>query len=357
MVPRPRLFAPWLALALVCAVLMVVMPGGETVPYHLGWMAIALAYGLEAWPWGLALLGITAYTVLTGAILVLRAAGGIIAWEETTEIPMMSLLMLLVVWHIRRRHVAFAGLTEASRRDRARAAQREQLSRMTSHEMRTPATIAKGYAELLLQDETDPYRRDDLRVICEELDRLVLTSDRLVRMIRLEGSDQRDLVDLDTLLQDTVERWSVVADRSWTSESSVGAHPCHRERLRACLDTLVENAVRYTGEGDSIRISGTRCGDLVLIAVADSGPGLEQDLVQALNRDQVRPPGGDRGYRTADPKAQTGFGMAILHEVVRLEGGMVRAGVSREGGALVVMAIPGTRDPSGDREPVVSALA
>lgn len=357
MVPRPRLFAPWLVLALVCAVLMVVMPGGETVPYHLGWMAIALAYGLEAWPWALALLGITAYTVLTGAILTVRAAAGVIAWEETAEIPMMSLLMLLVVWHIRRRHVAYAGLTQASRRDRARAAQREQLSRMTSHEMRTPATIAKGYAELLLQEETDSSRRDDLRVICEELDRLVLTSDRLVRMIRLEGSDRSELVDLDTLLSDTVERWSVLAARRWRSESSVGVHPCHRERLRACLDTLLENAVRYTSEGDTIRISGTRSGDQILIGVADSGPGLEQDLVHALNQDQVRPPGGDRGYRTADPKAQTGFGMAILHEVVRLEGGVLRAGVSAEGGALVVMAVPASQETAEEPEPLVPVLA
>jgi len=129
------LFVPWALVAAVCAVFMLLMPGAETVPYHVGWMAVALAYGVEAWPWSMALVGITGYAALTGAILVVRAANGVIAWEETAEIPMMAMLMLLVVWHIRTRHVAFAGLSEAARRDRERAAQHEQLSRMTSHEM------------------------------------------------------------------------------------------------------------------------------------------------------------------------------------------------------------------------------
>jgi len=194
-------------------------------------------------------------------------------------------------------------------------------------------------------------------VICEELDRLVLSSDRLVRMIRLEGHEQREPVDLDKLLEHTVERWSVLAHRSWSVESSLGTHRCPHERLRACLDTLLENAVRYTGDGDRIRISGARFGDQILVGVADSGPGMEQDLAQALNRGVVEPPGGDRAYRTADPKAQTGFGMAIVHEILKLEGGMLRAGVSREGGALVLMAIPAAQDPSAEREPVNSALA
>jgi signal transduction histidine kinase len=351
------LFVPWLVVALACAVLMIFMPGAETVPYHLAWIAVAVAYGVEAWPWGMAMAGITAYTLLTGAILVVRAANGVIAWEETTEIPMMTLLIVLVVWHIRRRHVAYAGLTEAVRRDREHAAQRERLRRMTSHEMRTPVTIAKGYAELLLQDETDPARRDDLHVICEELDRLVLTSDRLVRMMRLEGEERHEPVDLDKLVRDTVVRWSVLADRRWSTESALGTHLSHRDGLRACLDTLLENAVRYTHDGDRIRISGSQWQGWLLLAVADSGPGLEEDLVRALNRGEVRPPGGDRHYRTPDPKAQTGFGIAIVHEVVRLQGGSLRAGVSREGGALVLMAIPAAPAPVPDSEPVTSALA
>src|SRR3954451_3590424 len=249
-----RFFVPWLLFAAVCTGFMWAFPGRETVPYHIAWIAVAVVYGLEAWPLRPALAAIAAYTVATGAILVMRAATGVIAWEETTEIPLMSLLMLLVVWHVRRRHVAFASLVALSNRDRLRTAHRERLSRMTSHEMRTPAAIASGYAELLLAEEVDEAKRADLEVIRDELGRLVLASERLVRMISIADQDEVGEVHVDRLLRATAERWSVVSDRTWSIEADAGRQWCAADRLRACLDTLLENAVRYTEPGGAVRI-------------------------------------------------------------------------------------------------------
>jgi signal transduction histidine kinase len=318
---------------------MWLLPGEETVPYHVAWIGIATAYGLETWPRFRTVFSIATFTVVTGAILVVRAATGVIAWQETAEIPLMSILMLLMVWHVLRRQLALSALTDMVDRERRRATQRERLSRMTSHEMRTPATIAMGYVDLLLVQEEDADRRADLEVVVDELERLILASDRLVRMLWIPDQDGLQDVDLDALLTETAERWSVLADRDWKVTSSAGVQKCSLDRVRACLDTLVENAVRYTNEGDVVRLISFERGGNLMVGVADSGPGLEPGVAASIN--EMREDASVAATLTvADPKAQTGLGLGLVREAVAARGGKILAGRSDEGGASVLMILP-----------------
>ena len=90
-------------------------PGAETIPYHLAYISCAAAYGLEPWPRTRAVWSIIGFTVVTGAIIIERAATGVLGWGETAEIPLMAALMLLMVLHVRRRHDALAALTAGGR--------------------------------------------------------------------------------------------------------------------------------------------------------------------------------------------------------------------------------------------------
>jgi two-component system OmpR family sensor kinase len=336
---RSRLFVPWLALGTVCSVLMWLFPGDETVPYHVAWIGLATAYGLDAWPRGRTVLSIGTFTLVTGLILAVRAATGVIPWDETAEIPLMSILMLLMVWHVHRRQLALAALTEMADRERRRAAQRERLSRMTSHEMRTPTTIAMGYVELLLADEDRAARRADLEVVLDELERLSLATDRLVRMLWIPQQDSVDPVDLDQLLSETADRWSVLADRQWEVTSSAGLQYCSSDRIRACMDTLIENAVRYTAVGDVVRLVSEVRDDAFVVGVTDSGPGLAPELREAVN-DVAATEGLVESTSVADPKAQTGLGLGLVREAVVARGGTIVAGTCSDGGASVMMVMP-----------------
>jgi len=334
---RYPLFAVWVVMAVAETASMWLSPGDETVPYHLGYIGLAIAYELEVWPPRRANAALIAFTAVTGAILVLRAAQGEIAWEETGEIPLMSGLMFIVMSSVRRRHEALETLARVAAKERLRASLRERLTRMTSHEMRTPATIASGYTELLLAQETDDQRRGDLEVVQAELRRLVLASDRLVRAIQIPEQDARGPVDVGRLVRETVDRWHVVADRHWVADADAVQLVCSADRLRAALDTLVENALRYTEDGDTIRVVARTFEDHLTIGVADSGSGLHPQLAQSLNG--VLAADGRR-YVAADPKAQTGFGLALVDEVASVRGGHLVAGRSAEGGALILMLLP-----------------
>jgi two-component system, OmpR family, sensor kinase len=339
MTSQPRLFFPWAVLAAVCTASMWLSPGGETIPYHVAWIGLALAFGFDPWPPRLTFVAIMTYMVASGAILVARAAAGTIAWEECSEIPLMAILVLLSVWHVRRREFAWAEVRKMANRDRMHAQQRERLSRLTTHEMRTPLTIALGYLGLVLDADPDEGVKSDLLVVRDELGRLSRASERLLRMIRLQDEPRPELIRLDGFFRQVADRWAAVAERRWLVEA--GARECllSTERLRVCLDTLIENALRHTSTGDVIRLTSFRHGTTICLGVGDAGPGFDDELAVAINNQDFRTA---QQLSQSSASGQTGLGLALLHEMVAVRQGKVLAGRSAEGGALVLMSLPGT---------------
>lgn len=330
-------FLLWLTFALGCTYLMTRFPGGETVPFHLGWVALGVHYGLHPWPLRWAIAAVIGYAAVTGVILLARAQQGILALEETTEIPLMCLLVLLMIWHVSRRQSALASLDLIRRHERSRAHAREHTARLISHEIKTTLTIASGYLDLVLARTDALDGRSDLEVARDELHRLSRASDRLLRMMRLQEEYALSRVDVDDLLQQTLERWSTVADRTWLLDAEVGWEFAAPHRLRASLDTLIENSLRYTSQEGTIRLVGFRTATNVCIGVADSGPGLTHDQVRALDQHGLQLIDDDADERQ---HSETGLGLSIVQEVVRSRDGHLVAGTSAEGGALLLMVIP-----------------
>ena len=333
-------YVPWLVVWATCTWAMWAWPGVEVIPYHLAWAAFALMYGFEPWPRRQTLVVLGATTLATGALMVAHVRDGLLALDELAEVPLMLVLCLLVAWHVQRRDEATARAAVLARREVGAAARRERLARLTSHEMRTPLTIATGYVDLLLEaDDPGADGRADLLVVRDELGRLARTSDRLVRMIRLQDILPAGPVDVDGLLQATARRFAAVAARRWVVEADAGTVQASTERLRACLDTLIENALRYTGPDDTVRLLATREGEHFWMGVADSGPGLAPDIAAAVNAG--RTPAGP-----ADGRSQTGLGLSLVRDIVHARHGRLYAGRSREGGALMVARLPVT-SPAG----------
>jgi signal transduction histidine kinase len=316
---------------------MALLPGEETIPYHLGWAGFALAFGLSAWHRWQLVTALGGFTLVTGLILLRSAQVGYIGWEETAEIPLMFLLAQLMVWHFYRRQKALSQATLLADRDIQASHDREQLMRLTSHEMRTPLTIARGYVDLLRDRAIDVEDRQDLDVAADELDRLSRVSDRLIRMIGLQDDMAAEVIDLDELMRQSVERWRVVADRTWVLEASAGRALVTLERLRTCIDTLVENAIRYTSVGDTIRLVGSRRELHTVVAVLDSGVGLTDQQIIAINAGE---PTTATREPAADPLAGTGLGLGIVREIAHARGGTLHASRAPEGGAAFTLMLP-----------------
>ncbi|KQX62004.1 sensor histidine kinase KdpD [Angustibacter sp. Root456] len=336
---RARLIPAWAVWATLCTFAMLVLPGQETIPYHLGWAGFALAYGLATWHRWQLVAALAGYTVASGVVLTRSSLVGNVEWQETNEIPLMFALALLMVWHVHRRQEALSHARVLAERDIQAARDRERLMRLTSHELRTPLTIARGYVELLQERVTDLEDQQDLAVAADELDRLSRVSDRLIRMIRLQDDTVTEDVDLDRVLSQAVERWRIVADRHWVLKSRLGH--CHgsAERLRTCLDTLIENALRYTVPGDTIRLLGVRREAEFVVAVLDSGTGLTDSQIMAINAGE-QPQQAETPLGSVDRLAGTGLGLGIVRQIAHARGGSLYASRAPEGGAALSVTFP-----------------
>jgi len=347
---------------------MLMHPGQETIPYHLGWAGFALAFGLGTWSRWQLVTAMAWYTFATGIFLERSWLEGSISWDETTEIPLMFLLALLMVWHVRRRQAALAQVTTLAEREVQACLDREQLMQLTSHELRTPLTIARGYIELLQTRAKGLEDSQDLSVVFDELERLARVSDRLIRMIRLQDDTTTEIVDIDHVMSEAVERWRVVADRRWVLDARAGRDMGSSERLRTGLDTLVENAIRYTSTGDTIRLVGSRNLEHVVVGVFDSGIGLTDQQIIAINAGDQSPllatethsetvsaTPTDPTKDTKDHLAGTGLGLSIVRALANARGGTLHASRAPDGGAAMILTFP--LDTLGAIGPFVPRLA
>jgi len=347
-------YLAWLALAAVCTMMMWRLPGNETIPYHIAWAGFALAFGARVWSVRQAWLALAVFTAVTGGILVARVAQGVLAWQETAEIPLMSIIMALLVLNVRRRQDALRVVTAVADRDKQQAADQVLLTRLTSHEMRSPLTIASGYLELLRRSEPDSGRADDLDIVREELERVTRTTERLLRVIRLQHQPNVEPVNLGEVVAETVRRWAGMTQRQWVIDT-VGAGQVmgSPERMRVVLDTLVENAVRYTETGDTIRVHASHHHATLALGVADSGAG-----ICASRRAWLNAEGGVEGFSPpleGDSRTQTGLGLGIVRSVAVARGGRLVVEEAREGGAFVAINVPA--DLEGNGRPLHAAMS
>jgi signal transduction histidine kinase len=163
-------------------------------------------------------------------------------------------------------------------------------------------------------------------------------------MMQLQRDTTSEIVDFDQVLAQVFERWQVVADRRWSLVAEAGLAQGSPERLRTCLDTLVENAIRYTAQGEMIRLIGSRQVQHVVVSVLDSGRGLTDQQIIDINAGDLPSPGASAGTMAGtgilDPLAGTGLGLGIVREAAYEFGGTLRAWHTPGGGAALTLTYP-----------------
>jgi two-component system, OmpR family, sensor kinase len=324
------LLSAWAVFAAINVAVMWLVPGEETVPFHLVWISLALVYGFTRWRMSWMITALAGVTLSTGVVLAHHAATGEIRWEETTEEPLMAAIFVVMVWHVGRRNQLVRAVEHISDLERRRAERQQLFVRLASHELRTPITVARGYTELVRAAHDDPATMEDTGIVLEELDKVARLTQRLVTLIQLEEPLAESRADIDRELSRIVRRWEPTADRRWTVESTVGDALVSLERFEAALDCLLENAVKFTRPGDSIDVCGWRTIDGWAVQVHDSGVGMPDGLAERVLNS---PPG-------TVTTSGTGLGLAIVRTAVESRGGRLSIVAGAGRGTKVIMHLP-----------------
>ncbi|MCA9478926.1 MAG: hypothetical protein KC545_01035, partial [Nitrospira sp.] len=224
-----------------------------------------------------------------------------------------------------------------------------QFSADASHELRTPLTITKGETELALRR---PRNAEDYRMVLEsnleEIDRMSRIVDELLFLSRADlGEIKLKMlpVQLDDLVREVQQQAMVLGQERHITTVLENIEPVivlgDDLRLRELLLNLVDNAVKYSREGQTVTLSLHVIDQRVRLRVQDAGIGI-------FPEEQVRI--FDRFYRTDEARAHaqkgSGLGLAICKWIVDVHKGTLEVHSQHQHGSVFTVYLPLSSSPA-----------
>ena len=206
---------------------------------------------------------------------------------------------------------------------------RSDMTSLMSHELRTPITSIKGFAEILLADDTlSEDTREFLEIINNESQRLSKMLTTFLSVSNLEQSDKLDVtktpVKLDTVVHEVVNDLQESAKRKrirLVEQANNHLPPIAADRglIARAVSNLIDNAIRYSPERTSVIISTILESDFLRVVVEDRGYGIHpsehEKIWQKFYR--VSRDGQDK------EEESTGLGLSLVKEIAEQHKGRV----------------------------------
>lgn len=192
-----------------------------------------------------------------------------------------------------------------------------------AHDLRSPITRLKSVIEHAIVETKDDAAMLTLQKVSTEAETLLAMLTTALQISRAEAGIGRDhfvQTDISELLSDLVEVYGPLAedhqmDLQYVAPEGV-AILLHRELVSQALGNLIENALKYADGADVIRLSAARDGHMIVLAVADNGPGIPVERTAEAQK---------RFGRLDSARTQTGsgLGLSLVEAVAKLHGGTV----------------------------------
>ena len=203
-------------------------------------------------------------------------------------------------------------------------AERTHMLAALSHDLRSPLTAMRLRIEML--DETEDSVR--LKALVEEMQVMVEATLEFARGV--VKTEPAATVDLGAMLGDLVN--DVAGDRATLALSSPVTATVRPHALNRALRNLIDNAVRYGGTAE---VSIMEEQGFALITVADKGPGLPEDQLEAVFEPFVRL----ESSRNRDTGG-VGLGLAIARTIIQAHGGTIKLHNRTGGGLNAIVRLP-----------------
>jgi signal transduction histidine kinase len=244
-------------------------------------------------------------------------------------------------------------LEQSFGRERALEEGRRELISAVSHDLRTPLATTRAMVEALadrvVAEPAEVQRY--LELILQETQHLGRLIDDLFELSQIESGALRLRclpLDLSLLVSETVAAYQVPAaeqgvqlevDKTVATagleSTRIQADP---ERLQRVLRNILDNALRHTPRGGTVRVHAVAASDTVQVSVNDSGPGVPNDeLERIFDRFYRGEPSRRREERSS---AGAGLGLAIARGLVQAHRGRIWAEPSPLGGVSVQIRLP-----------------
>lgn len=192
-----------------------------------------------------------------------------------------------------------------------------------SHDLRTPLTMLKAYAEMIrdLSGDNPVKRKEHLEIIINETDRLSAMVNDILDLSKLESGKQKlnpSEFEICDKLNAIIGRFKGISDKMgyhihFTPDSERTVY-CDVVKIEQVIYNLINNAINYTGADKQVYVRQINQADGVLIEVEDTGDGIEESKIKLIF---------DKYYRSENHKREvvgTGLGLSIVKAVLKLHG-------------------------------------
>lgn len=211
-----------------------------------------------------------------------------------------------------------------------------------SHELRTPLTALRGELESVAEDADSPQARDRIGSALEEVGRLANIVETLFAISRLEaGEAQREWkrFDLGRLTASTADQMALLAEDKGVVvacdvEADVNVEG-DQARIKQVVVNLLDNAIKYTPAGGSVRLNVRARDQKAIMEVIDTGVGIPATALPHVF---------ERFYRVDEARSRkvegAGLGLAIVKSICNAHGGRVEVDSVENRGSRFRVELP-----------------
>ena len=190
-----------------------------------------------------------------------------------------------------------------------------------SHDLRTPLTMLKAYAEMIrdLSGDNPQKRNEHLEIIINETDRLSLMVNDILDLSKLESGKQKltpSEFEISSKMSEIIDRFKGISEKMgyhihFTPDKECMVF-CDVVKIEQVIYNLINNAINYTGDDKRVFVRQINSPSGVIIEVEDTGEGIEPDKIKMIF---------DKYYRSENHKREvvgTGLGLSIVKAVLKL---------------------------------------
>ncbi|MBO6263163.1 MAG: HAMP domain-containing histidine kinase [Clostridia bacterium] len=203
--------------------------------------------------------------------------------------------------------------------NKSRELQRDLLANV-SHDLKTPLTMIKAYAEMIkdISGDNKEKREKHTKVIIDEADRLTMLVNDILNLSKLQSSvEDLDVkeIDLSELTERVISRFSAFMEsQGYTIEEHIAPDlltAVDEKKIEQVIYNLLGNSLNYTGDDKTVKVYLSAENDKILLEIIDSGKGISQEKIDSI---------WERYYRFSEtntrPVKGTGLGLSIVKAIL-----------------------------------------
>lgn len=221
---------------------------------------------------------------------------------------------------------------------------KQQFIANVSHELRTPIQMLQGYTEAILdgivveKEDVDEF----LNIILDESKRLNRLVNELINVARIDAGEttlNKEMMDISPILEKNIQNFKQSAIEHKTTLQLDLQHTkdvaIDYDKIFQVITNLLDNAMRYTKSGDTIKISTYNDTNNLYIKVSDTGVGIAKEHINHIF---------DRFYKVDQARTRgkhgTGLGLFIVKAIIEKHHGEINVESEQGIGTTFTISIP-----------------